>query len=214
MWPGDDDRTRDVVDAALIPLADSLRTEAASRSLRCSSDDLPAMSGLLGLPEDLRDLVDLGEQLVGLAGVHLALGAGGTGQLGGLVDEGVQLGVLLEVRRLEVVGPQHPEVVFDELGALLLDQDRAGPEVGVVIVGDLGDDRLHRLRLDPRLGRVVDAAGKVAVGRDVDRGSEQQRVHRGPLVWWWRLVLHPTGTLLRVPSPSGPGSYPSHHRAF
>lgn len=30
LWPGDDDRTRNVMDAALGPLADSLRTEAAS----------------------------------------------------------------------------------------------------------------------------------------------------------------------------------------
>jgi integrase len=30
-WPGDDDLTRDVLDTALSPLADSLRTEAASR---------------------------------------------------------------------------------------------------------------------------------------------------------------------------------------
>lgn len=30
LWPGDDDRTRDVMDAALSPLADSVRTEAAS----------------------------------------------------------------------------------------------------------------------------------------------------------------------------------------
>jgi integrase len=30
LWPGDEDRTRDVMDAALSPLADSLRTEAAS----------------------------------------------------------------------------------------------------------------------------------------------------------------------------------------
>ena len=74
-------------------------------------------------------------------GVHRALGAGSTGELGGLVDQLVQLGVLLEVRRLEVVGPQHPEVVLDQLGALLLDQDRAGAEVGVVVVVDLGDDR-------------------------------------------------------------------------
>ena len=67
----------------------------------------------------------------------LALGAGRAGELGRLVDEGVQLGVLLEVRGLEVVGPQHPQVVLDQLGALLLDQDRAGAEVGVVVVGDL-----------------------------------------------------------------------------
>ena len=30
LWPGDDDRVRDVLDAALSPLADSVRTEAAS----------------------------------------------------------------------------------------------------------------------------------------------------------------------------------------
>jgi integrase len=30
LWPGDDDRTRDVVDAVLSPLADSVRTEAVS----------------------------------------------------------------------------------------------------------------------------------------------------------------------------------------
>src|SRR6478735_9188823 len=89
---------------------------AASGSVRPSSTRGPSpRSGLLRLPEDLRDLVDLGEQLVGLAGVELTLGAGGTGQLGGLVDQGVQLRVLLEVRGLEVVGPQHPEVVLDQL---------------------------------------------------------------------------------------------------
>ena len=30
LWPGDDDRTREVIDAALSPLADSVRTEVAS----------------------------------------------------------------------------------------------------------------------------------------------------------------------------------------
>jgi len=30
LWPGDDDRTRDVMDAALSPLADSLRTAEGS----------------------------------------------------------------------------------------------------------------------------------------------------------------------------------------
>jgi integrase len=30
LWPGDEDRTRNVLDAALSPLADSLRTEVAS----------------------------------------------------------------------------------------------------------------------------------------------------------------------------------------
>src|SRR3954447_18871657 len=170
-------------------------------------------SGLLRLPEDLSDLVDLGQQLVGLAGVHLALGAARSGQLRGLVDQGVELRVLLEVRRLEVVDPQHPQVVLDELGALFLDQDRAGPEVVIVVVGHLGDDRLDRLGLDPSLGRVVDAARQVAVRRDVDGGCEQLREHRGPLVSGVR-EGHSPGTLLRVPRLSGPGSYPLPHHPF
>jgi hypothetical protein len=37
----------------------------------------------------------------------------------------VEVGVLLEVVRLEVVGPQHRQVVLDQLGALLLDEDAA-----------------------------------------------------------------------------------------
>ena len=50
-----------------------------------------------------------------------------------LLNRLVQLRVLLEVRRLEVVGPQHPEVVLDQLGALLLDDQRAGAEYRVLV---------------------------------------------------------------------------------
>src|ERR1044072_1621953 len=123
-------------------------------------------SGLLRLPEDLVDLGDLVEQLLRLPGVGRALRAGRTGQLGRLVEQLVQPGGLLEVRGLEVVGPQHPEVVLDQLGPLLLDQDRAGAELGVLIAGVLLDDRLARLGLDAGLSRVVDAARQVAVSRD------------------------------------------------
>ena len=45
------------------------------------------------------------------------------GRLGGLPEQLVQLGVLLEVLGLEVVGPQHPQVVLDQVGPLLLDED-------------------------------------------------------------------------------------------
>src|ERR1039458_4937612 len=91
----------------------------------------PEGLGLLGLPEDLVDLVDLGQQRVRLGGIGAALGATSAGQLGGLVEQRVQLGVLLEVRRLEVVRPQHPQVVLDQLGPLFLDNNGAGPELGV-----------------------------------------------------------------------------------
>ena len=122
----------------------------------------------------------------------------GAGQLGGLVDELVQLRVLLEVRGLEVVGPQHPQVVLDQLGALLLDQDRAGAEVGVVVVGDLGDDGLDRLGLDAGLGGVVDAAGQVAVGGDLDGGGEESANMRRVLSWSRWSSWQSTATLLRV----------------
>ena len=36
LWPGEDDRTRDVMDAALTPLADSLRT---------GEPDMPSVAG-------------------------------------------------------------------------------------------------------------------------------------------------------------------------
>src|SRR5580698_6768174 len=64
---------------------------------------------LLGLPEDLGDLLDLAQQLVRLLDRAAALGAARPGQLGGLVEQLVELRVLLEVGGLEVVGPQHPQ---------------------------------------------------------------------------------------------------------
>src|SRR3984957_18100991 len=137
---------------------------------------------LLGLPEDLGDLLDLGEQLVGRLDVDRALGAACACELGGLVEQRVQLRVLLEVRRLEVVRPQHPQVVLDELGALLLDKDGASPERRVLVRGVLLRDRLDGLRLDKRLGRVVDAAGQVAVGVGDGLRREQpgEQPHRFP----------------------------------
>jgi hypothetical protein len=90
----------------------------------------------------------------------------------------VEVGELLEVLGLEVVRPQHPEVVLDQVGPLLLDLHRPGlPLVfglGLIPVGRLALgrilnhllDRLDRLRLDPGLRRVVDAAGKVAMSVD------------------------------------------------
>src|SRR3954467_11995537 len=108
------------------PAWDPRRTQAAYRWLTLQNQEREERSGLLRLPEDLGDVVDLGQQLVGDTRVHGPLGPRRSRQLGRLVDQGVQLGVLLEVRWLEVVGPQHPQVVLDQLGALLLDQHGAG----------------------------------------------------------------------------------------
>src|ERR1022692_245648 len=142
----------------------------------------PEGLGLLGLPEDLVDLVDLGQQFVRLGDVGAALGATSAGQLGGLVEQRVQLGVLLEVRRLEVVRPQHPQVVLDQLGPLFLDQDGAGPELGVRVLRVLLVDAFDRFRLDPGLRRVIDSAGQVAVGVSDDLRLEQagEQPHRFP----------------------------------
>src|SRR5690606_86464 len=137
----------------------------------------PGRSALLGLPEDLVDFGDLREQLVGDLDVHGRLGAGGPGQLGGLVEQLVQLRVLLEVGRLEVVGPQHPQVLLDQLGALLLDQNRPGAELGVLVGRVLLGDRLDRLGPDPGLRRVVDATRQVAVRGDLGLRAQKLEQH-------------------------------------
>src|SRR4051812_31648916 len=116
----------------------------------------------LGLPEDLVDLTDPVEQLLGHLRVARVLRL--TGELGGPPEQLVEIRVRLEVLRLEVVGPQHPQVVLHEVGALLLDQQGAGAEVGIVVPLHLLDDLGDGLGLDAGLRRVVDAAGQVAVG--------------------------------------------------
>src|SRR5438067_9256006 len=118
-------------------------------------------SGFLGLPEDLVDLLDGVEELLALGRVDRVLAL--PGQLGGLPEEVVDLGVLLGVLGLEVVRPQHPEVVLDQLGALLLDDHGAVLEDRVVTFLVLLLDLLDGLGLDAGLGRVIDAAGEVAV---------------------------------------------------
>ena len=73
-------------------------------------------------------------------------------------------GILLDVLGLEVVVPEDVDVVLDELGALLLDDDAAGPE-DLVLRGVVAlDDAVAGLGLDAGLLGVVDAAGDVAVG--------------------------------------------------
>src|SRR3954453_9105828 len=146
------------------------RTDAVADALRGSGRGL-------GLPEDLVDLGDVVQQLLALGGVHAALAAGRAGLLGGLVEQLVQLRVLLEVRRLEVVGPQHPQVVLDQVGPLLLDQDRAGAEDRVLVGLVLLLDGLDRFRLDAGLSRVVDAAGEVAVRGGLDGGEHAGETH-------------------------------------
>src|SRR5689334_12840217 len=71
--------------------------DGAGRPSRPAPSRKTVPLGLLGLPEDLGDLVDLRKQVVGDLSVQRALGTAGAGQLGRLVHELVQLGVLLEV---------------------------------------------------------------------------------------------------------------------
>src|SRR5918996_2705214 len=136
-------------------------------------------AGLLRVPEDLVDLPDQVEQLLTLVGILRPLGVAGC--LAGLPEELVQLRVLLGVLRLEVVRPQHPQVVLHQVGALLLDEEAPGPVVvgalrvpllpGGILVLLL--DGLDRLGLDACLRGIVDAARQVAVGVGHAAGPEQ-----------------------------------------
>ena len=56
-------------------------------------------------------------------------------QLAGLPDQLVEIRILGKVLRLEVVGPDHQEVVLGPLGVLLLDDHAASQGVVVVDVG-------------------------------------------------------------------------------
>src|SRR3954454_7055779 len=150
------------------PSAGPASTEL-TRTLLCAV----CSGGLLGLPEDLVDLGDVVEQRLRLGRVDRTLAAGRAGLLGGLVEQLVQLRVLLEVVGLEVVGPQHPEVVLDQIGPLLLDDEGAGTEHRILVLLVLLADRLHRLGLDAGLRGVVDTAGQVAVC-ECDGGRAEQ----------------------------------------
>src|SRR6185312_12444296 len=125
----------------------------------------------LGLPEHLRDLVDRVEQLLSLRGVLRLLRRA--------PEQVVQVLVLLEVLGLEVVGPQHPEVVLHEVGTLLFDRDRALLEDRVVTALVLLLARLHRLGLDAGLCRVIHTARKVAMRLNRATGCEDAMQH-GP----------------------------------
>src|SRR5262245_58723990 len=96
---------------------------------------------LLGLPEHLVDLSDRVEQLLTLGRVGRLLRRARL--LGRRPEQVVQLRVLLEVSGGEVVGPEHPQVVLHEVGALFLDDQAARLVV------------LHGLSRGLELGRLV-----------------------------------------------------------
>src|SRR5215510_8005663 len=95
-------------------------TPEAARSPRGLRRPLPCCGGsaLLGLPEDLADLLDLRKKLVGHGHVDAALRAGRAGELDVLVEQCVELRLLLEVCALEGGGLEHSHVVLDQRGSL------------------------------------------------------------------------------------------------
>src|SRR6266508_6200764 len=96
---------------------------ALRRPAPCCSTSFAFRLRGLRLPEDLRELVDRVQQILALCRVLGPLRVAGF--LRGVPEELVQLRVVLEVLGLEVVRPQHPEVLLDQVGSLLLDGDRA-----------------------------------------------------------------------------------------
>ena len=87
-------------------------------------------SALLGFPEDAVDFRDLAKKIIGHGDVRRVLGV--TGRLGRLPEKIVQLWVLFEMGRLEIISPQDPQVMLDEFGSFFLDEQAAGLE-GLVI---------------------------------------------------------------------------------
>src|SRR3990172_3558781 len=135
----------------------------------------------------LVDAVDQAQQLLGCLEIGALLDLGGG--LRRLPADVVQVRVLLHVLRLEVVVPHDVDVVLRLLGARLIDDDAALPEVligaGVVLL----DDPVARFSLDARLLGVVDPARNVAVGVDAPRGAQdgtqgQHGIPPVPIGFW------------------------------
>src|SRR5687767_14090488 len=125
------------------------RIPPARRSGRATSGRPAADPRLLraaGRLPHLVDGVDHAEQVACRGGVHRLLHL--RGRLRRLPEGVVEVRVLLEVLRLEVVVPQHVEVELHELGALLLDVDASGAEELVIAGVMLLDDPQAGLRLD------------------------------------------------------------------
>jgi hypothetical protein len=73
--------------------------------LTCLAGGEPRDVFALRFPEDLVDAFDVGHQFFGVLDRDLLFDGGA--ELGGLPEEVVQLGIFLEVRRFEIVGPEH-----------------------------------------------------------------------------------------------------------
>ena len=93
-----------------------------------------ASSRYLRLPQNMASISAIAQQAVGHGHVARLLDLGG--RLRGLPEQVVEVREPLEVLRLEVVGPQHPEVVLDQVGPLLLDDGGGGFER--LVVGRVG----------------------------------------------------------------------------
>jgi hypothetical protein len=116
--------------------------------------------------------------------------------VGPVADAARILGVIPSLEQLveflDRVHPRHRDAVaaaepatlalhpaLDQLGPLLLGQQRPGPLHRIVVAVVLLQDRLDRLRLDPSLRRVVNAAWQVTLRIRRDNGMNQ-RMARPP----------------------------------
>src|SRR5687768_1695455 len=169
----------------------------------CSRPRRPPGRLFLRRPEDVADLLHRSLEIRGSLRIDalLVLAA----QLRGLPERVVEVRVLLEVLRLEVVGPEDEQLLLAELRVLLLHVDRADVVVPVRVVTALERrELLDHLRdgLGGGLcaGRIVDAARDVAVrvrGR-TRRDEPGDEMHGGPPLW---CPSHPTGERGREPKP-------------
>src|SRR5207302_3483462 len=138
----------------------------------------PRFLGAAGLLPDLVELVDQVEEFLGAVEVRRGL------HLRPLADGGLER--VLEFGKLGVVflglvpvAPEDVEMVLGQLRAFLLDDDRALAVDLVLRVVVFLDDVVDGLCLDARLLRVVDPAGKIAMGLNRAAGANPLRQIHG-----------------------------------
>src|ERR671936_995226 len=132
-----------------------------TRGLRGDGLLHPRLLGTAELLPHVADLVDHVDQFLRLGDVEALLHL--RALLRCLPADLVQIRELLHVLRLEVVVPQHVDVMLRELRALLLHDDAALAELLVVRGVVLLEDLVAGLRFDARLVGIVNAAWDVAV---------------------------------------------------
>lgn len=116
--------------------------------------------GFLSLPEYLRNFIDHIQKLLSFFWLTVVFALASLFR--SFPELVVEIWILFYMLRLEVVGPEYPEVMLDELTTLFLDKQRADTIVALKVL-HLIHDSLNALRLNLCLRGVINTARQITM---------------------------------------------------